>query len=147
MCGFRAGLALGLPAVSGIDFKRYAPLILLGFLVVVPLAIWAATSGGSGSNKDKTFIAERSVGLTGAPELLLTINDPSVEVTNSRTTVDIECEDAKGNVIVKGTQPWPFPPEVGYAPHAHQAASSQEVEQARRCRVIGTNKKLEAPVQ
>ena len=87
--------------MRGFDFKRYAPVILLVFLVVVPLAIWAATSGGSGSNKNKTFIAERSVGLTGAPELLLTINDPDVEVTNNRTTVKIECEDAKGNVIVK----------------------------------------------
>ena len=133
--------------MSGFDFKRYAPVILLVFLVVVPLAIWAATSGGSGSNKNKTFIAERSVGLTGAPELLLTINDPDVEVTSNRTTVKIECEDAKGNVIVSGTQPWPFPPEAGYAPHAHQAASSDEVEQARRCQVIGTNKHLDAPVQ
>ena len=128
------------------DFRRYAPLLLIAFLVITPLAIWAATSGGSGGG-GKTFYVERSVGLGGEPELLVTVDDPDVTVTNGKDTVEVECSDAAGKPIVKGTQPWPFPPEDGYAPHAHVAASPDEVEQARRCRVLGTNKKLEADVQ
>jgi hypothetical protein len=133
--------------VRGFDFRRYAPVILIVVLVVTPLAIWAATSGGSKDNSGKTFYVERSVGFTGEPELLITIDDPAVEVEGDRTSVEVECTDATGKVIVKGTQPWPFPPEQGYAPHAHQPADADKVEQARRCRVIGTNKKLEADVQ
>ena len=128
------------------DLRRYGPVLLIAALVIIPLAIWAATSGGSGSNK-RTFYVERSVGLTGAPELLVTVDDPAVEITNGRDTVEVECTDATGKSIVKSDQPWPFPLEQGYPPHAHVGASSQEVEQARRCSVLGTNKRLAADVQ
>jgi hypothetical protein len=132
--------------VRSFDLRRHAPLLLIALLVITPLAIWAATSGGSGDNK-QTFYVERSVGFTGAQELLVTVDDPEVEVTGGRTTVEVECTDATGKAIVKSTQPWPFPPEQGFAPHAHVAASPDEVEQARRCSVIGTNKRLVANVQ
>ena len=133
--------------MSGFDLKRYGPLLLIVFLVVTPLAIWAATSGGSGDGGGEKFYVERSVGLTGEPELLVTVDDPEVQVTNGRDTVKVTCTDATGKVIVEGTQPWPFPPEAGYAPHAHQPAPADKVEQARRCAVTGTNKKLEADVR
>jgi hypothetical protein len=132
--------------VRGLDFKRYAPLLLIALLVITPLAIWAATSGGSDDKKD-AFYVERSVGITGEPELLVTVDDSSVEVAPGRTTVEVECTDAENNPIVKSTQLWPFPLEQGYPPHAHVAASRDEVEQARRCRVTGTNKRLVANVQ
>ena len=90
---------------------------------------------------------ERSVGLTGEPELLLTVDDPEVQVTTGRDTVEVKCTDATGKVIVEGTQPWPFPPEAGFPPHTHQPAPADKVEQARRCAVTGTNKKLVAEVQ
>ncbi|HZO58699.1 MAG TPA: hypothetical protein VFB51_03310 [Solirubrobacterales bacterium] len=128
------------------EFRRYAPLLLLAALVITPLAIWAATSGGSGEDKE-TFYVERSVGVNGEPELLVTVDDPSVEVTNARSTVEVECTDAEGKSIVKGTQPWPFALEQGFPPHAHVAASEDEVQQARRCRVTGTNKQLVADVR
>ncbi len=133
--------------MRGFDLRRYGPVLLIVFLVVTPLALWAATSGGSGNGGKGKFYVERSVGLTGAPELLVTIDDPEVEVTSGRATVDIKCTDGSGKVIVEGTQPWPFPPEVGFPPHAHQQAPVDKVEQARRCTVTGTNKKLEADVQ
>jgi hypothetical protein len=132
--------------MRGFDLRRHAPLLLIAFLVITPLAIWAATSGGSGED-GKKFYVERSVGLAGEPELLVTVDDPDVRVTNGKSTVEVECSDAAGKPIVKGTQPWPFPLEEGFPPHAHVAASPDEVEQARRCRVLGTNKKLEAEVQ
>jgi hypothetical protein len=132
--------------VRSFDFRRYAPVLLIAFLVITPLAIWAATSGGSGKDK-KTFYVERSVGLTGAPELLVTIDDASVEVTSGASTVVVECTDARGKSIVKSDQGWPFPLEPGYPPHAHVGASASDVEQARKCTVLGTNKRLVANVQ
>jgi hypothetical protein len=129
------------------DMKRYGPILLIAFLVVTPLAIWAATSGGS-KNGDKPLLAERSVGLAGEPELLLSLTSSDVEVTNASTAVRIQCLDATGKVIINGTQPWPFVSEPGYnLAHVHQAADANKVEQARRCRVLGTNKKLEAEVK
>ena len=133
--------------MRGFDLNRHGPLLLIALLVVTPLAVWAATSGGSESDGGKTFYVERSVGTTGAPELLLTIDDPDVEIADGRTSVEVRCSDASGKVIVKGTQPWPFPPEAGSAPHAHQSAPAGKVEQARRCEVLGTNKTLRANVQ
>ncbi len=132
--------------MGSFDFRRHAPVLLIAALVITPLAIWAATSGGSGK-KDKTFYVERSVGLTGEPELLVTIDDPKVDVSGTRTTVEVRCTDATGKAIVQSTQLWPFPLEQGYPPHAHVAASSDDVEQARRCSVTGTNKQLSANVQ
>ena len=132
--------------LRGFDLKRYGPVLLIVMLVVTPLAIWAATSGGNKSGGDK-FYVERSVGLTGEPELLLTIDDPEVQVAGNAESVKVRCTDATGKVIVKGTQPWPFPPEQGYAPHAHQPAPADKVEQARACEVLGTNKTLKANVQ
>ena len=132
--------------MQGFDLKRYGPVLLIVLLVVTPLAIWAATSGGS-DNGGKPFFVERSVGLTGEPELLLTVDDPEVAVASGRSSVEVRCTDSAGKVIVEGTQPWPFPPEQGFAPHAHQPAPPDKVEQARRCEVLGTNKKLAADVQ
>lgn len=128
------------------DSRRYAPVLLIGLLVITPLAIWAATSGGSGDD-DKTFYVERAVGLNGEPELLVTVDDPDVQVTGGRDTVEVRCTDATGKVTVEGTQPWPFPLEAGFPPHAHVATSPDKVELTRRCAVDGTNKQLSADVQ
>jgi hypothetical protein len=129
------------------DMKRYAPLILVVLLVVTPLAIWAATSGGS-KKSDAPLLVERSVGLQGEPELLLSLTAKDVEVTNTSSAVKVECKNATGKVIISSTQPWPFLAEPGYnLPHVHQAADSNEIEQARSCAVLGTNKKLEAQVK
>lgn len=132
--------------MGNFDFRRYAPVLLIGVLVITPLAIWAATSGGNGKD-DKAFYVERSVGLNGEPELLITVDDPDVQVTTGRDTVEVRCTDAAGKVTVEGTQPWPFALEEGFPPHAHVVASAGEVELTRRCEVDGTNKKLSADVQ
>ena len=133
--------------MRGLDLKRYGPVLLIVFLVVAPLAIWAATSGGSKSDGGDPFYVERAIGLRGEPELLLTVDDPDVEVEAGRTSVEVRCSDAAGKVIVKGTQPWPFPPEQGFAPHAHQPAPADKVDRTRSCEVVGTNKTLRADVR
>jgi hypothetical protein len=115
-------------------------------LVAAPLAIWAATSGGSDDEK-RGLIVERMVGLNGEPELVLSLAG-DLDVTSGASNVRVECTDANGRLIVKGTQPWPFVDEPGYPyPHVHQPGPLEKVEGARRCRVLGTNKRLEAAVQ
>src|SRR5688572_2421324 len=134
--------------MRGFDLRRYGPLLLIVFLVVTPLAIWAATSSGGSSDSEDPLIVERSVGLSGEPELILSIGADDVQATGSRDTVRVQCEDGAGKVIINSTQPWPFLTEAGYDfPHAHQAAPADKVEQTRRCRVLGTNKRLEAEVR
>jgi hypothetical protein len=128
------------------DLRRYAPVVVILVLVAAPLAVWAATSGGSDEEK-QGLIAERSVGLTGEPELVLSIAGEA-QVTSGASSVRIECTDKDGKVIVKGTQPWPFVEEPGYPyAHVHQSDSPEKIEGARRCRVLGTDTRLEAKVQ
>ena len=130
-----------------LDLRRHAPVIVLVLLVVAPLAIWAATSGGSGDGEKQGLIVERGVSVTGEPELVISIAG-DVKVTSGATSVTIECVDTNGKVLIKGTQPWPFIEEPGYPyAHVHQVDSPEKVEGARRCRVLGTDTKLESKVQ
>ena len=130
-----------------LDPRRRAPVIVIVLLVVAPLAIWAATSGGSGDGDKEGLIVERGVSTTGAPELILSIAG-DVKVTSGASSVTIECVDKDGKVLIKGTQPWPFVEEPGYPyAHVHQAESPEKVEGARRCRVLGTDTRLESEVQ
>jgi hypothetical protein len=130
-----------------LDLRRHAPVIVIVLLVVGPLAIWAATSGGSGDGDKQGLIVERGVSITGEPELVLSIAG-DVEVTSGASSVTVECLDKDGKTLIKGTQPWPFIEEPGYPyAHVHQVDSPEKVEGARRCRVLGTNARLEAKVQ
>ena len=130
-----------------LDLRRHAPLLVIVVLVVGPLAIWATTSGGSGDSDEKGLLVERGVSLTGAQELILSIAGDA-QVTTGATSVRIECDDSKGRRIIKTTQPWPFIDEPGYPyPHAHVADKPEKVEGARRCRVLGTDTRLEGEVQ
>jgi hypothetical protein len=130
------------------DLRRFGPVLLIVVLVVTPLAIWAATSGGSNDEGADPLIVERSVGLAGEPELIISLGAQDAQVSSSSSTVQVKCEDGAGKTIIDATQPWPFVSEPGYDyAHVHQAADADKVEQARRCRVLGTNKKLEAEVK
>ena len=130
------------------DFRRYAPVLLIAVLVITPLAIWAATSGGSGDDRRRRSTWSARSDSPARPSCWSRSTIPTVEVTNGRDTVEVECTDATGKAIVKSTQPWPFPLEAGYPPHAHVAgvvATRSSRPGAARC--IGTNKKLAADVQ
>jgi hypothetical protein len=134
--------------MRNLDLRRYTPVIVIVFLVAAPLAIWAATSGGSGDDGNRQgLIVERGVSLTGAPELVISIAGEA-QVTTGESTVRVACVDKDGKVIIKGTHPWPFVEETGFPyPHVHQGGEPAEVEGARRCRVLGTDKRLDAPVE
>jgi hypothetical protein len=134
--------------MRNLDLRRYGPVIVILVLVAGPLAIWAGTSGGSGDKKDKEgLLVERGISFGGGPELVLSIVGDA-EITSEASSVRVECLDKDGKVIVKSTQPWPFVDEPGYPyPHVHQTDSAEKIEGARRCRVLGTNTRLEAKVQ
>ena len=106
-----------------LDLRRHAPVIVIVLLVVGPLAIWAATSGGSGDGDKQGLIVERGVSITGEPELVLSIAG-EVEVTGGATSVTVECLDKDGKSLIKGTQPWPFIEEAGY-PYPHRIRSTR----------------------
>lgn len=133
--------------MRNLDLRRYAPAIVIVLLVAAPLAIWAATSGSSGGGDEEGLIVERGVSVTGAPELIISIAGP-VAVNTGADSVRVECVDKDGKVIFRTPQPWPFVDEPGYPyPHVHLAEDPAKVEGARRCRVLGTDKRLDAAVQ
>ena len=133
--------------MRNVDVRRYAPAIVIVVLVAAPLAIWAATSGSSDGTDKQGLIVERGVSVTGSPELILSIAGP-VTVDTGASSVKVECMDKNGDVILKGDQPWPFVEEAGYPyPHVHQVDDPAKIEGARRCRVLGTDTRLEAKVQ
>jgi hypothetical protein len=72
----------------------------------------------------------------------------TLNATNGKRTVRVECLGRGGQAVLDAKQKWPFVKEPGYDfPHAHQAASPEQVQRADRCRVTGTGVTLEADVE
>ena len=73
----------------------------------------------------------------------------TLETTDGRRAVRIECFDRDGQVILDAEQRWPFRVnEAGYDyPHVHQAATREQLQQADRCELRGTRVRLEADVK
>lgn len=87
-------------------------------------------------------------GFRNEPELLISIADRNVTSKRRDAAVRLRCVDAAGKLVLSGTHPWPFVAEAGYdLPHTHQAAAPDKLEQVRRGRLLGTNKRLEAEVR
>ena len=129
------------------DFRRYAPVLLIALLVITPLAIWAATSGGSG-NDGKTFYVERAVGLNGEPELLVTVDDPDVQVDERQRHRGGRCTDATGKVDRRGHPAVALPDRAGLPTARARRGVGRRGRADPAVRAsIGTNKKLAANVQ
>lgn len=117
---------------------------LLGILavIVVPILIWAATSGGS----DNKLRIDQGVSVYGEPEIVVNVpkklNTPG-EATDS-TSVRLICVDASGHTVLATDQVWPFINEPGYPyPHIHQPVTPQQLQAIAKCRLVGTKTKLE----
>lgn len=126
----------------GLDRKTIAPALAILALVVVPVLIWAATSGGNG---DKLVI-DQGVSAIGEPEIVVNvpknINTPA-EAKNSADVL-LVCVDASGGTVLSTPQVWPFINEAGYPyPHIHQPVTPQQLQRIAKCRVEGTKTKLE----
>ena len=130
--------------------KSMAPLALTAALIATPLTLWAASSGDE--DDEETLIVERATGTTGSPEVVVYLGDEdlnTLKTTHGKRTVRVECLGREGQVVLGSKRRWPFlDNEPGFdAPHIHQMASREQVEQADRCRLRGTRIRLEADVQ
>jgi hypothetical protein len=128
--------------------KGIAPITLTAVLIATPLALWTVSSGGE--DDEETLIVERAAGVTGSPELIVYLEDENLNTlrtTHGKKTVRVECLTRSGQVVLDAEQRWPFiNNEPGFdAPHVHQEASREQVQEADRCRLRGTS--LEADVE
>ena len=125
-----------------LDRKTVLPALAILALLVVPVLIWAATSGGSG---DQLRI-DQGVSVYGEPEIVVNVpkklNTPA-EAHNA-TSVKLTCVDGGGNTILGNVQPWPFINEVGYPyPHIHQPVTPKQLQAIAKCRLDGLKTKLQ----
>jgi hypothetical protein len=136
--------ATGMPAMK---LRSVAPVLFTIAVIATPLVLWTTASGGD----DKPLMVERFTSVTGAPELLISLGDEelnTLETTGGKKTVRVECRGRDGQAVLDARQKWPFIKERGYEyPHAHQAATSEQVQRADRCTVRGTGVTLEADVE
>jgi hypothetical protein len=125
-----------------LDRKTILPALAILALIVVPVLIWAASSGGSG---DELRI-DQGVSVSGEPEIVVNVppklNYPA-EAKNS-TNVRLTCVDAGGGTVLATDQDWPFINEPGYPlPHIHQPVTPAQMQKIAKCRIEGTKTKLE----
>jgi hypothetical protein len=135
------------PSNAWAKLKAVAPMASIVVIIAAPLLVWAGSSEGD----EETLIVERASGVTGAPEFLISLADEdlnTLETTNGKRAVRVECLGREGQVVLDSEQRWPFISEPGYDyPHAHQAASAEQLQRADRCRLRGTRVRLEADVK
>jgi hypothetical protein len=126
--------------------RRVAPGLFIAAVMATPLMVWASTSGGD----DQSLIVERATSPTGTPELIVSLGEDdlnSLDTTNGKRAVRVQCLGRGGQMVLEGAQKWPFATEPGYDyPHAHQAATAEQLRGADRCRLDGTHVRLEADV-
>ena len=132
-----------------LNVRAAAPLALIVALIAVPLVLWTASSGG---DDEFALRVERFTNVTtGDPELLVSIGEDvanTLEEASGKRAVRVRCVARDGNQILDSEQKWPFIRERGYDfAHAHQAATPEQVQQADRCRVLGTRTALAAAVE
>jgi hypothetical protein len=137
------------PSKAIVRLKAVAPKALILIVIAVPLIAWAASSSG---DEQQSLIVERWTNDAGASELIVSLGEKdlnTLETTNGNRTVRLECVGRDGELVLDAEQRWPFVDgEPGYdSPHAHQAASREQLQRADRCRLRGTRVHLEADVK
>jgi hypothetical protein len=127
--------------------KAVGPRGLIVVLIAAPLVAWTASAGGD----DNPLGVERTFDVDGKPELLVVLDDDdlnTLEMTDGKTEVRVECVGRDGRLVVAAPHRWPFVEEVGFdEPHAHQPGSRADVERVDRCRLLGMREQLEAEVK
>ena len=136
------------PSKAIARLKAVAPKALILVVIAVPLIAWAASSGG---DEQQSLVVERWTNDAGAPELIIWLGEKdlnTLETTDGKRTVQVECVGRDGQVVLDAEQTWPFVDnEAGFdAPHAHQPASREQLQRADRCRLLGTRVQLETDV-
>ena len=111
-----------------LDSKTIVPALAILALIVVPILIWATTSGGSG---DQLRI-DQGVSVYGEPEIVVNIpvklNTPTE--ANNAPNVRLVCVDGGGKTVLATDQGWPFINEPGYPyPHIHQPVTPKQLQE------------------
>jgi hypothetical protein len=130
------------PSHRRFDRKTMAPVLAIAGLVLVPIAIWAASSGG---NDDKLRIDQNISYVTGGPEIVVAIPEKYNYMSESgnKANVVLVCYDVSGKILFQTNQEWPFINEPGYdLPHIHQPVSDQQLKEIASCTVKGIKHKL-----
>jgi hypothetical protein len=70
------------------------------------------------------------------------------EVAHNRSTVRIECTDARGRVLAKAPHRWPFSDTDGgiTQAHVHLPVPADKVGDVKRCRLADTEPALQGPI-
>jgi hypothetical protein len=124
------------------DRKLLLPALLIGAVILVPIAVWAASSGG---NDDGLRVQQNVSYYTGGPEIVVAIPTKynTMAETGNKKQVTLVCFDAGGKKIFQTPQLWPFINEPGYdRPHIHQPVSDSQLKALATCTVIGMKHKL-----
>jgi hypothetical protein len=129
-----------------LDRRTLLPVLAIGALIVAPVAIWAATSGGS----DNKLRIDQGVSAIGEPEIVVNVpknlNTPA-EANNS-ANVTLICVDGSGDTVLSNPEDWPFIEEPGYPlPHVHQPVTPRQLQRIAKCRLEGTKTKLEGELR
>lgn len=138
----------GVPPGSGLDLRILAA-IAVAVLVIGGVALLAASGGGSEGGSQ--LVVERTVGPTGAPEVLISVRgsagkDP--QVARRPGQVGVECLDRRDRVVLAGEEGWPFVDDgTTPLPHLHRPAPPEQLDTIVRCRLTGTTVKLEGSVE
>jgi hypothetical protein len=129
-----------------LDRKTLLPGLAILALIVVPVLLWAASSGGSGNK----LRIDQGVNVYGSPEIVVNVpkkmNFASEATTPNR--VQLICVDSGGGTVLHTPQPWPFIIEPGYPlPHIHQPVTPAQMQKIATCRLEGTKSKFEGPLR
>ena len=132
---------------GALRLKSLAPVAFTVAVIAAPLVLWTTSSGGD----EKTMMVERWTSLAGEPELLISLGEDDLnarKTINGSKSVRIQCRGRQGQLVLDAKQKWPFIKERGYKyPHAHQAATTEQVQRADECRLSGIGVPLEADVE
>jgi hypothetical protein len=120
-----------------LDRKVLLPAILVAAVIIVPVAIWAAGSGGS---DDDLRVEQNVSAITGGPEIVVAIPRKynNMAETQNKANVVLVCFDSGGKKLFETNEDWPFIEEPGYdRPHIHQAVSDSQLKALATCTVRG----------
>lgn len=133
--------------MRGSDIKTIGPAAAVLAVMVIPLVVWSASSGGGAQDSDPDLTVSYDPSRGGDPLLTVTIAEElnKRETATNGRSVKLECLDGDGNVVAQTTQPLPFPAEeAGYGAHAHQLVPGDKIRSVERCRLRGARVPLEA---
>jgi hypothetical protein len=134
----------GEPRARALKPKSVAPVTFIVAVIAAPLVVWTTSSGG----EEKSLMVERWTSVTGEPELLVSLSDDLNVRANPGKRVRLRCRGRQEQVVLDVSQKWPFIKERGYEfPHAHQAATPEQVQRADECTLRGAGLSLEAEVE